>query len=109
MAFLKYRHPQITNGIQPIADPEEINDNLDDIARLVNGNLGAENIASGVKLATTQFECARSQFSISYCFGTAYTAGTRALYVASHALTLVGVGVVGAVADGIDADGQFFD
>lgn len=110
MAFLKYRHPNITNGIQPIADPDDINDNLDDIARVVNGNLGAENIASGVKVAATQFECGRSSVVINYNFGppttqwgTPYAPGTKLLYKASHALKLVAVGIVGAITTGASA------
>lgn len=48
MAWLKYRNPKIDNpGCLRIADPSILNENFEDIARLLNGGLGAENLAPG--------------------------------------------------------------
>lgn len=97
MSFLKYRNPDFVDGsLQTLVDPDEINQNFDDIARVVNGGLGGENLTPGVKLGAAEFECGRSYVPITFDFGSDYTAGTRNLFKASHAMELVSVGVVGA-------------
>lgn len=102
MAFLKYKH-SISTAHQTVADPNEVNDNLDDIARLVNGNLGAENLAVAAKVAATQLECGRSYVTMHFDFGSAglpTSVTTKKLFKSYHVMKLVAVGVCGAASSG---------
>lgn len=48
MPFLKYRHPKLHEPNAPqLVDPDAVNENFEDIARLLNGNLGMENMLGG--------------------------------------------------------------
>ena len=97
MSFLKYRNPDFIDGsVQTIADPDELNENLEDVARVVNGNLGGENLTPGVKLANAKFECQRSNVALHFNFGSAYTAATRPMFKTSKQMYLVGVAIIAA-------------
>lgn len=104
MSFLKYRNPDFVDGnVQTIADPDELNENFEDVARLVNGNLGGENLTPGVKLALAKFECQKSNVVIPFNFGSAYTAATRPMYKSNVQMYLVGVAIIAANTTGASA------
>lgn len=78
-----------------LVDPEEINQNFREVARLLNGNLGVENLSGARGVASTLLQMPRSLFCVPFNLSTSFGVwpANGQLLAAPVALRLVSVDV----------------
>jgi hypothetical protein len=97
MPFFRYRDGSLTDLTYGTLDPEEVNRKFDDIARFLNGNVGADNCVVGQVLDAADMLAARAQLVIHIpvdtVLGTWPAAGTVFKNSADRAMKIMAIGV----------------
>ena len=97
MPYLVYKAPPFYNLLRRIVDPEEINDKFLEIARLVNDNIGPENIQGGRGFTLGMMQRQRAltcmQFQLDTTAAVAAWPTDGVLFKSAIALTIITVGV----------------